>query len=131
MIAAGTIPSPPRTRKVQTDALAPAAATAEMGAATVLVNAQAVAGMALGTLADYIALQTLAQSRTLGHCQEVPSIANLLLPDCDAANHTEQLSDIDTALLTGLYAAPERPELLQRQRIIGAMKRSLEAQRGH
>jgi hypothetical protein len=105
--------------------------TAEMGAATVLVNAQAVTGLSLGTLADYIALQTLAQSQVAGRCQNVPSIANLLLAGCDTANHVEQLSDLDLALLTGLYAAPDRPELLQRQRIIGAMKRALAAQRGH
>ena len=102
--------------------------TAEMGAATVLVNAQAVTGMSLGTLADYIALQTLAQSQVTGHCQEAPSIANLMLPNCDPANHVEQLSDLDMAMLTGLYAAAERPELLQRQRIVGAMKRALAAQ---
>jgi len=104
--------------------------TAEMGAATVLVNAQAVTGLSLGALADYIALQTLAQNQVTDRCQNVPSITNLLLPGCDAANHTDQLSDLDLALLTGLYAAPERPELLQRQRIIGAMKRALEAQHG-
>ncbi len=103
--------------------------TAEMGAATVLVNATAVTGMQLGTLADYIALQTLSQSQMKGRCQPVPSIANLMIDGCDPANHVDHLSDIDLALLTGLYAAAERPELLQRQRIIGAMKRSLQEQR--
>lgn len=103
--------------------------TAEMGAATVLVNAQAVTGMSLSTLADYIALQTLSQSPVKGRCQDMPSIANLMLSTC-GANHVEQLSDVDIALLTALYTSEERPELLQRQRIIAAMKRSLEAQRG-
>ncbi|MBV9550632.1 MAG: hypothetical protein JO256_13270 [Alphaproteobacteria bacterium] len=103
--------------------------TAEMGAATVLVNAGAVTGMELGTLADYIALQTMTQTLMNGRCQPVPSIANLMLKNCDPANHVERLSDIDIALLTGLYASEERPEVLQRQRIIGAMKRSLQEQR--
>jgi len=103
--------------------------TAEMGAATVLVNTAAVTGMSLSTLADYVALQTLSQTPTTGKCQEIPSISNLLLTNCAAANHVEQLSDIDMALLTGLYAAPEKPELLQRQRIITAMKQALEQQR--
>jgi len=102
--------------------------TAEMGAATVLVDSQAVMGMELGTLADYIALQTLAQSRMTSRCQPLPSIINLMLKGCDPANHVDHLSDIDQALLIGLYAAPEKPELLQRQRIIGAMKRSLARQ---
>lgn len=102
--------------------------TAEMGAATVLVNTNAILGMSLGSLADYIALQTLAQAQAKGRCQDIPSIANLMLSNCNAADHVDQLSDIDLALLTGLYAAPERPELLQRPRIVGAMKRALDAQ---
>ncbi len=102
--------------------------TAEMGAATVLVNTSAIIGMSLGSLADYIALQTLAQAQAKGRCQDVPSIANLMLADCDSANHVDHLSDIDLALLTALYAAPERPELLQRQRIVAAMKKALDAQ---
>lgn len=102
--------------------------TAEMGAATVLVNTNAVMGLSLGSLADYIALQTLAQAPMKGRCQDIPSIANLMLPNCNAADRMDHISDIDLALLTGLYSAPERPELLQRQRIVGAMKRALDAQ---
>ncbi len=101
--------------------------TAEMGAATVLVSTEAVMGMQLGTLADYIAIQTLAQSRMNGRCQKLPSILNLMLKDCAAETHVDHLSDIDQALLIALYSAPEKPELLQRQRIIGAMKRALDA----
>jgi hypothetical protein len=104
--------------------------TAEMGAITVLVDLKAVTGLPLGALADYVALQTLSQSQPGSRCQPVPSIANLMLAGCEAANHTTALSEVDIALLTGLYNTPERPELLQRQRIVGAMKRSLESQRG-
>ena len=37
---------------------------------------------------------------------------------------------VDIALLTGLYQVPDQPELLQKQRIVGAMRRSLEQQFG-
>jgi hypothetical protein len=102
---------------------------AEMGAVTVLVDSKAVTGMSLGALADYIALQTLSQSQAGTRCQPVPSIANLMAAGCDEANHTTALSEVDIAMLTGLYVTPQRPEMLQRQRIVGAMRRSLEAQR--
>ena len=39
-------------------------------------------------------------------------------------------SDADIALLTALYQVPDIPEKLQKQRIVGAMRRSLEQQFG-
>lgn len=104
--------------------------SAEMGAVTVLVDTKAVTGMSLGALADYVAFQTLSQSQAGTKCQTVPSIANLMLTGCDDATHTTALSEVDMAMLTALYVTPQRPELLQRQRIVGAMRRSLEAGQG-
>jgi hypothetical protein len=43
---------------------------------------------------------------------------------------TRNLSHVDIALLSALYAVPDEPELLQKQRIVGAMRRSLEQQFG-
>jgi hypothetical protein len=104
--------------------------TAEMAAATVLVNSKAVTGMSLGELGDYLALMTLAQASQYGACQEMPTMANLMLDSCPAEDRTRNLSHVDIALLTGLYAVPEEPELLQKQRIVGVMRRSLEQQFG-
>ena len=104
--------------------------TAEMGAATVLVDSKAVMGMSLGELGDYLALMTLAQASQYGACQEMQTIANLMLDKCPAQDVTRNLSHVDIALLTGLYAVPDEPELLQKQRIVGAMRRSLEQQFG-
>jgi hypothetical protein len=41
---------------------------------------------------------------------------------------SDSLTNVDLALLTGLYQTPEKPEMIQKQRIIGAMRRTLEAQ---
>jgi hypothetical protein len=104
--------------------------TVEMGAATVLVDSKAVTGMTLGEMGDYLALMTLAQASQFGACQPMPTIANLMLGDCGAQDTPHGLSHVDIALLTALYEVPDSPELLQKQRIVGAMRRSLEAQFG-
>jgi hypothetical protein len=104
--------------------------TTEMAAATVLVDSKAVTGMGLGELGDYLALMTLAQAGQYGACQEMQTIANLMLDKCPAQDVTRSLSHVDIALLTGLYQVPDQPELLQKQRIVGAMRRSLEQQFG-
>jgi hypothetical protein len=102
--------------------------TTEMAGVVVIVDAKAIIGMTLGSLGDYVALLSLAQAPVTGHCQEAPSIANLMLASCSRDVKTASLSTVDVALLTGLYQTPEKPEMIQKQRVIGAMRRSLEAQ---
>ncbi len=104
--------------------------TTEMGAATVLVDNKAAMGMTLGELADYLAFMTLAQASQYGACLPVETISNLLTPGCGNDDTAHRLSHADIALLTALYQVPDNPELLQKQRIVGAMRRSLEEQYG-
>jgi hypothetical protein len=104
--------------------------TAQMAAATVLVDSKAVTGMTLGELGDYLAVMTLAQASQYGACQPMATISNLMLKGCGAADTPHSLSHIDIALLTALYSVPDMPERLQKQRVVGAMRRSLEAQFG-
>jgi hypothetical protein len=104
--------------------------TSQIGAATILVDLNAVTGRTLTSLADYLALLALSQARPSGDCREVPTIANLLTQGCPAENHIEALSDVDIAMLTGLYHSANGPDQLQRQRLVSAMKKSLAAQRG-
>jgi hypothetical protein len=112
------------------DSLLHTGLTAEMATATILVDSKAVTGMSLGELGDYLALMTLAQSSQYGSCLEAPTIANLMLKDCPSENQPHALSHVDIALLTALYQVPDIPERAQKQRIAGAMRRSLEAQFG-
>jgi len=104
--------------------------TAEMGAATVLVDTKAATGMTLGELSDYLAFMTLAQASQYGACLPMETISNLMTPGCGADDTAHRLSHADIALLTALYEVPDEPELLQKQRIVGAMRRSLEKQFG-
>jgi hypothetical protein len=103
----------------------------EMAGVVVIVDSKAIMGMTLGSLGDYFALLSLSQAPVTGRCQEAPSIANLMAAGCNRDVKTASLSNVDVALLTGLYQTPERPDVIQKQRIIGAMRRSLEAQFGH
>jgi hypothetical protein len=104
--------------------------TSSLGTATVLVDSSKVQGLTLGTLGDYLAVLSLTQSRSNGECLDRPSILNLMAAGCDPANRAMALDDVDIALMTALYSVPDYPERLQKQRIIGAMRRSLEAQFG-
>lgn len=101
---------------------------AEMIAATILVDSSAVTGMTLGTLADYLALMSLAQTPATGNCQPAPSIANLFVKTCAAQMQVTALSDADMAMLKALYQTAEEPEKLQWQRIGGNMRKNLESQ---
>lgn len=104
--------------------------TAQMGIATVIIDAKAAEGTSLGAIADYAAMVGLSQTRQRGLCQPVATIANLLVPGCDAGEKSDHLTDVDLAMLTGLYQAPDTPEILQRQRIMGAMKNALAKMHG-
>jgi hypothetical protein len=104
--------------------------TAEMATTTVLVDTNVVTGMTLAELGDYLAFMTLAQASQYGACEKLPTIANLMLKDCGDEDTPHSLSHVDIALLTALYQVPDSPEVLQKQRIVGAMRRSLEAQFG-
>jgi hypothetical protein len=98
-----------------------------MAGAIIIVDAKAVMGKTLGTLGDYFSLLVLAQAPHTGRCQPAPSIANLMAEGCDGELRTTGLSDVDMAMLAGLYATPLEPELLQRARVIGNMRKALEA----
>jgi hypothetical protein len=101
--------------------------TPEMATVLILVDAKAVMGLSQASLSDYLSLLALSQAPATGRCQEAPSIANLMV-SCASDVKTTSLSNVDLALLTGLYQAPLKPEMIQRQRIIGAMRRTLETQ---
>jgi hypothetical protein len=103
----------------------------EMAGVVVIVDSKAIMGMTLGTLGDYFALLALSPSPATGRCQEAPTIANLMAQGCANDVKSSQLTGVDVALLTGLYQTPEKPEMVQKQRIIGAMRRTLEARYGH
>jgi hypothetical protein len=97
--------------------------TIEFGFTTAIVDTRAAGGMALTSIADYLALVTLSQTRQNGQCHGVPSIANLMVKGCPAENHVGVLSQLDFAMLSGLYhSRDDWLQVLQRTLILRSMK---------
>jgi hypothetical protein len=102
----------------------------EMHIATIIIDAKAATGLPLGSIADYAALTGLSQTVQRGTCQVAPTVANLMLKGCDPQNESDGITDLDIAMLFGLYHAPMEPQRLQRQFIVKAMKDELARQHG-
>ena len=80
----------------------------------------------IGPLADYIALLALSQIPVSDHCQELPTILNLLASGCDAP--PKALTSVDLAYLRALYKmTPTANFRGQRSEMIYQMKHSLGA----
>jgi len=103
--------------------------SSQIMAVTMVVDTKAIMGMNLTMMADYFAVMTLAQTRATNRCRDFRTIANLMLKNCDAAHMAQAITDNDIALLTSHYKTnDDRMELLQGIRIIGNMRKALEAQ---
>jgi hypothetical protein len=80
----------------------------------------------LGTLADYIAFLALSQVEQPDHCQELPTILNLLAPGCTTP--AKALTGVDLAYLHALYKmTPTASVHGQRDELIYQMDKSLGA----
>jgi hypothetical protein len=75
----------------------------EFAIATIIVDTRKIPGQQIGALADYIAMLALSQGQSYDTCQAVPTITNLMAPDCPGALRPASLTDIDVAYLRGLY----------------------------
>jgi hypothetical protein len=75
----------------------------QFATAIIIVDRRTLAGQEVGPLADYIAMLALSQGQSYGVCQEIPTITNLLAPDCSADMKPSGLTDIDLTYLRGLY----------------------------
>jgi hypothetical protein len=98
----------------------------EFTAAIVVVDTSKIAGKEVGPLADYIAMLALSQGQYYDTCQNVPTITNLMAPDCGAEMKPASLTDIDLTYLRGLYRmAPDGDYLGERASIAFEMKKDL------
>jgi hypothetical protein len=78
----------------------------------------------IGSLADYITLLALSQPASLDTCQKLPSISNMLAPDC--ASVPKRITDGDLAYLRALYRMPDGASLgIQRDEIRLLMTKTL------
>jgi hypothetical protein len=70
----------------------------------ILANTDRLAGSPVGPVADYLAMLALSQNQAPGNCAELPSILDLLSPDCTGPEKPLSLTVADKAYLEGLYA---------------------------
>jgi hypothetical protein len=70
----------------------------------VIADGRKVAGYPVGPVADYIAMLVLTKNRSGDVCGELPSILDLMVPNCRADDQPATLTAADTAFLKALYS---------------------------
>jgi len=91
----------------------------------VVVDLGKVDGRQVGAIADYVAILTLLKTPAFAACRPLPSVTNLLSPDCDESLKTAALSDADLAFLRGVYKADAGQNMnLARGDILREMEKS-------
>jgi hypothetical protein len=96
--------------------------SSQVVAATIIVDANKIAGMTIGALSDYLAVLALTQARAVDACSQLPSIMDLLAAGCASAKKPEQVTAGDLAFLRALYRANlETPVNLEESNIQNAM----------
>ncbi len=70
--------------------------------ALVVIDIKKVDGYTIGSISDYVAMVTLSQTRFGDGCGELPSILDLLAPDCGAPK-SDSITAGDLAYLRALY----------------------------
>ena len=71
--------------------------------AIIVVDANKIGGQEIGPLSDYIAILAISQGQSYDACQSVPTITNLMAPNCDAEMKPAAITDVDMTFLRGLY----------------------------
>ncbi len=96
--------------------------------ATVIVDAAATARYQVGEMADYVAMLALSRTEDYGDCQLMPSITNLMTPNCDDKLKPDRITPTDIAYLRGIYKMdPGAKLLIQQDEIAAEMAASLGA----
>jgi hypothetical protein len=91
----------------------------------IVVDTKKLAGRDFVPLADYIAMLALTQLNSLDTCQQLPSVVNILAPDCDGK--VGGITAVDLAYLNGLYRmASDKSLLFQQNDIADRMKVALD-----
>ena len=87
----------------------------------VVIDTNKVTDYPIGSISDYVAMATLSQTRIIDGCGELPSILDLMAPDCKSEK-SEAITGGDMAYLRALYSIDMRKELfLQRAEIENRM----------
>jgi hypothetical protein len=90
----------------------------------ITVDTEKLAGRDFVPLADYIAMLALTQLNSLDTCQQLPSVVNMLAPDC--VQRTDGITATDLAYLQGLYQmAADKSLVFQQNDITDRMEETL------
>ena len=87
---------------------------------TILVDADQTAHNTVGEIADYVAMLALSRTEDYDDCQLMPSITNLLSPNCDDKLRPSEITAGDIAYLRGVYKMDAGAKLLIQQGQIAA-----------
>lgn len=79
----------------------------------IIVDAQLAEGYPLGSIADYVAMVTLAQIDPQGQVRDFPTILNLFNEDLE--NTSFEMTNWDTAYLSGLYRSARNAASMTQQ----------------
>lgn len=94
----------------------------------VIADRNLVSGREVGPISDYMAMLVLTQPRSLVSCDPLPSILDLMSPDCSDQDKPKALTPADLAYLRALYAtSSEQTPEAQRNNVADLMQRSLTA----
>jgi hypothetical protein len=98
--------------------------SSEFLAVLVVVDATKMAGQPIGAIADHVAVLSLTRPPESQPCRELPSVLDVMNPDCPADRGVNAVTAWDLAYLKGLYRIDAEEYLpLQRGRITDRMVR--------
>ena len=100
--------------------------SSEFLAALVVVDTTKTAGQEIGAIADQVAVLSLTRAAQPRPCGELPSILDVMNPDCGADRGVAAITAYDLAYLKALYGIkPEEYAAAQQGRIVSRMVREL------
>ena len=95
---------------------------------TIIVDADQTAHNTVGEIADYVAMMALSRTEDYDDCQLMPSITNLLSPNCDDKLKPSTVTPSDIAYLQGVYKMDAGATLLiQQDQIAAEMQKAIPA----
>ncbi len=93
----------------------------------IVVDVNKIVGRPIGAIADYVAVLTLTQAFATVRCGTLPSIMDLMLPDCHEKEPLTGVTAGDLAFLRALYKADLEALLpLERDSVENLMRRQFE-----
>jgi hypothetical protein len=100
--------------------------SSEIATVTIVASMDTVRYHELAAVADYLSLLILSQTEAFATCQQIDTVANLLIPGCDPGNRIKGLTLGDMAYLKALYRSdPGGTLAMQQQEIAAQMKKTL------